>query len=1416
MNEKLLTPEFIFEVSWEICNKVGGINTVVATKALNLVSEFKDNFILVGPDLWRETQKNPVFLEDPNLFRTWRNSAQEEGLRIKVGRWKIVGNPIVILIDFSAFVPQKDQIFKTFWEKYGLDSISGQRDYVESAIFGYAAGKVIDSFCSYNLTIRDKVVAHFHEWMTGAGVLYLKQNAPQVATLFTTHATIVGRSIAGNGQELYSKLKEYNGDAKARELNVVAKQSLEKCSAQNADCFTTVSEITAKECEQFLEKKVDVVTPNGFEDNFVPQDAEFETKRKDARKRILEVAQAMFGEEISQDAVLIANSGRYEFRNKGIDIFIQSLGELQKRDNLKKDVIALILVPANNYGPRRDLMEKLQGKDIQVNQDKWNKYLTHGLHEREYDQILNECKNVNLENTAESRVKIIYAPCYLDGNDGIFNMGYYDILIGMDLTIFPSYYEPWGYTPLESLAFHIPTVTTNLAGIGMWVNRELVQVNDGIDVLERKVGKDETLIKNIVERIVAWTHKSDYDQQRARENAFTISRIALWKNLIRYYKEAFHIALEKIPLRADKLRSTIQTEHFITKKEYKSNKPVWKSVMVQSKLPDLFKGLDEISRNLWWCWNYEAIELFEYVDKDLWASTLGNPIVLIKETSLERFTDLQNDQQFIYQFNQVYSKFKKYMAEKDKRIAPRIAYFSMEFGLSDTLKIFSGGLGILAGDYLKEASDVNIDMFGIGFLYKYGYFTQQLSLTGEQLVTYEAQNYSNLPINPVLDEAGNQIDVQVAFPGRTVYARIWRVDVGRTPLYLLETDFEKNTPEDRKISWELYGGDNEHRLKQEMFLGIGGIRAIEAVGLKPDLYHCNEGHAAFIGIERLRYLINDMNLTFMESLEIVRASTLYTTHTPVPAGHDSFSEDLIMIYMGHYPSRLKITWDEFINLGKVNPEDKTEKFSMSVLATNVSQEVNGVSWLHGEVTKAMFNHMWEGFYPEELHIGYVTNGIHGPTWMAKAWKNLYRTALGEVIFTDMSNKEHWNKIYKVADKNIWEIRQNQRKILIDFVKDRISRMWVKRHEDPKRIVEIKNLLNENTLTFGFARRFATYKRAYLLFSNLERLAKIVNNHDMPVQFFFAGKAHPRDGAGQDLIKHIVQISRRPEFRGKIVFLENYDMELAKKLVQGVDVWLNTPTRPLEASGTSGMKAVINGVMNFSVLDGWWVEGYKEGAGWMLPEQNTYDTPAFQDELDAETIYATLEEQIIPLFYKRDQDGIPTGWIDYIKNCIANIAPEFTTKRMIDDYKSKYYHKLFERTLEMRKNDFQKAKTIATWKKKVFRSWDAIEVVSTNFSELSKETWRLGDKYLAEVVLDLKDLGDITLGVELVVTDNQHIHQNKIISIKEFELVKVENNRAHFQIEIVPPKAGMFNYGVRVYPKNADLPHRMDFSYLKWI
>lgn len=566
------------------------------------------------------------------------------------------------------------------------------------------------------------------------------------------------------------------------------------------------------------------------------------------------------------------------------------------------------------------------------------------------------------------------------------------------------------------------------------------------------------------------------------------------------------------------------------------NTPNWKEVTVKSRIPEELEKLSEIARNIWWAWNFEATELFRDLDPELWKECGQNPVLLLERMSYEKLEALAKDKVILRRMNEVYTKFRDYMDVKPDGQRPSIAYFSMEYGLSSVLKIYSGGLGVLAGDYLKEASDSNVDLCAVGFLYRYGYFTQTLSMDGQQIANYEAQNFGQLPIERVMDANGQPLIVDVPYLDYFVHANVWRVNVGRISLYLLDTDNEMNSEFDRPITHQLYGGDWENRLKQEILLGIGGILTLKALGIKKDVYHCNEGHAALINVQRICDYVAT-GLTFDQAIELVRASSLYTVHTPVPAGHDYFDEGLFGKYMGGYPSRMGITWDDLMDLGRNNPGDKGERFCMSVFACNTSQEVNGVSWLHGKVSQEMFSSIWKGYFPEESHVGYVTNGVHFPTWSATEWKELYFKYFNENFWFDQSNPKIWEAIYNVPDEEIWKTRMTMKNKLVDYIRKSFRDTWLKNQGDPSRIVSLMDKINPNALLIGFGRRFATYKRAHLLFTDLDRLSKIVNNPDYPVQFLFTGKAHPHDGAGQGLIKRIIEISRRPEFLGKIIFLE---------------------------------------------------------------------------------------------------------------------------------------------------------------------------------------------------------------------------------------------------------------------------------------
>ena len=850
----------------------------------------------------------------------------------------------------------------------------------------------------------------------------------------------------------------------------------------------------------------------------------------------------------------------------------------------------------------------------------------------------------------------------------------------------------------------------------------------------------------------------------------------------------------------------------------RANDPIWTNIYAYAQLPEELRRLEELTHNLWWVWNPRAQSLFRRLSPELWEATEGNPVTVARQLSAEDISKICQDKELMRELDEVYATFKAYMAEPQDSVRPSVAYFSMEYGLTNVLKIYSGGLGVLAGDYLKEASDSNVRMTAVGFLYRYGYFTQTLSPEGQQQASYEAQDFAQLPLEQIFKADGQTpLVLEVPYSTHTVYCHVWRVNVGRISLYLLDTDIAQNSEWDRPITHQLYGGDWENRLKQEYLLGIGGVLLLKKLGITKDVYHMNEGHAAFMNAQRLVDYVEGEGLPFDEALELVRASSLYTVHTPVPAGHDYFAEDLLGKYLGHLPARLGISWHEFVDLGREHP-GSDEKFSMSVFALNTCQEANGVSLLHGRVSQEMFAPVWKGFFPEELHVGYVTNGVHLPTWASAEWQELYTKVFGVDYLHHQTSEETWAKVQQIPSDVLWETHQTIKLRLIEHIRSFYGERWIRNSGDPETTVSVLEGINPNALLIGFGRRFATYKRAHLLFTDLERLERIVNNPKYPVQFLFTGKAHPADGGGQGLIKYILEISRRPEFLGKIIFLENYDMRLASKLIAGVDIWMNTPTRPLEASGTSGEKAEMNGVLNLSVLDGWWYEGYRKGAGWALTDKRTFADQGLQDKLDATTIYDLLEKEILPLYFNRDGRPYSEAWVQTMKNSMNFIAPHYTMRRMMDDYFDRFYTKLAQRSARLHAEGNAIAKQLVAWKQSVISHWDELQVISVEdmgSSIQSNSERHTGANETIRLVLDKHAL-TCDLDVELVDAREDEHGKLCLVAKTPLKLVSQEGTRAVYEISFVQSRPGHYKRALRILPSHPELPHRMDFALVRWV
>ncbi|GAC1448647.1 MAG: alpha-glucan family phosphorylase [Ktedonobacterales bacterium] len=842
-------------------------------------------------------------------------------------------------------------------------------------------------------------------------------------------------------------------------------------------------------------------------------------------------------------------------------------------------------------------------------------------------------------------------------------------------------------------------------------------------------------------------------------------------------------------------------------------------VAVFPGIPPRIARLHELAYNLWWTWNAEAQALYACIDPDLWTTTEHNAVRVLAEAALGRLKRLAEDPDFLARYDAVLAAFDAYMHPDStwfSRAYPEaatktIAYFSAEFGLHESLPIYSGGLGILSGDHCKEASDLGLPLVGVGFLYPQGYFRQRITREGQQEALYEKLNFSQLAATAATDPQGREVIVSVDLPGRKVYAKVWRFQVGRMPLYLMDTDVEPNGPSDRTLSARLYGGDHEMRIAQEIMLGIGGVRALRALDIDPLVWHMNEGHSAFLGLERCRELVQGAGLTFDQAREVEAANAVFTTHTPVAAGNDVFGYDLVERYFHDYWPQLGLNRDTFLALAREDFE-WGPGFSMTVLALKLSAQHNGVSRLHGDVSRRMWHFLWPDVEVDEVPIGSITNGVHTATWLAPQLDALYRRHLGADWYAHLDEPALWQHIGAIPDGELWEVHRELKGSMIAFARRRLARQRTRIGEGGPAVSAAASLLDPEALTLGFARRSATYKRATLLFRDRARLARLLADPQRPVQIVFAGKAHPNDRPGQDFIRAVYEYSRQPEFEGRIVFLEDYDMDMARHLVSGVDVWLNTPIRPHEASGTSGQKASLNGIPNCSIIDGWWEEGYNGANGWAIGEQREYQNAEMRDETDALALYDTLEHQIIPLYYDRGLDGVPHQWVATMKEAIRTIAPVFSMRRMVKEYAERLYVPALQFGQQRDGDHFRLARELAAWKQRVSAAWSEVAVQAEGPHE---ERLAVGEPVAVRALVRLGGLKPEDVAVELVagMDENGTLRDQHVTPM---ELVGVDGDGPRrYEARLVPGANGSLVYGVRVIPRHAGLAHPFELGLGRW-
>ena len=1379
-------PQQVFEISWEVCNKVGGIHTVLSSKAKTAVERYHDDYICVGPLLLTGAGQQPPFDDEPG-HEAFIQSCREAGLPVRIGRWRIAGRPRCMLVGFSSLYEQKNGILAGLWERHHVDSIAGDWDYVEPVLFATAAAMVIEKWWEEHLApFHRRAVVHAHEWMTGAALLYLKERIPSIGTVFTTHATMLGRAIASLGIDPSQGLGGKTSQQLAEEHGVRAKHSLEGACARGADAFTTVSAITADEAELLHGRRADVLVPNGIDLDVVDQLAAGD--RAETRKAVAKLAEAMLGESVG-NSLFVGIAGRYEFHNKGIELLLDALGRM--KDKPGRNVIAFLLIPAGNSGMRSELLERLESgpKNGPIG------ICSHNLFDEERDPVQVHCKSLGIDNKKGSRVKVLQIPVYLRPDDGVFGREYEAVLAAMDIGVYPSFYEPWGYTPQEALAVGVPTITTDLAGFGRWAIQEGLGAKDGITVIPRQRVPYEEVTQALVRELESFLSKGGADASM-RDRCRAAAGHTAWKDLFANYESAYTLSLDAVQKRSTSGVVQFRLPRRALPSPGVGPNPRLTNFEVSATVPQALKGLEKLSRNYWWSWQPGIRELFAAVDPSF-GRISDNAIQCLHRASVEALERLAKDKNYLRRLQEAEQRFDDYMAGAAKPVqlsenGPAItgeypiAYFSAEFGVHPSLPIYSGGLGILAGDHLKSASDLALPLIGVGIFYRFGYMQQKLASDGQQLAVDRENDPSDLAVEAVRAADGRPLEITVPMPGRELVLRAWKAQVGRVPLYLLDANVPQNRPEDRDITRNLYGGDTETRIQQEIVLGRGGVRLLRAMGLRPSVYHMNEGHAAFLTLERTSRLVRGEGLTFESAREYVAETTLFTTHTPVPAGHDRFGEDLMRRYFGDAEEWVGLPWDRFFALGSGG---QGTEFNVTWLAMNFAGFINGVSKLHGIASQKLLHAFWPGLLLSEAPIDTITNGIHLASWTDEGIANLLRRGKQAVRPIDFAGAAGMDRA------ELWRAHSACKVRMVEHVRAALERSFHARGDSPALLQQMQEGLDPNALYLGLARRFAPYKRAHLLFSDPVRLRHILDNPHRPVRIVVSGKAHPRDRLGQDIMKKIVQMSRTPEFAGKILFVEDYDISLARALVQGVDVWVNTPTRMEEASGTSGMKAAANGVLNLSIGDGWWPEAADGQNGWTIGGAQVYEDSELQNQADTTALYGLIEDELVPTYFTRDSRGMPEAWVESMVHCLATVPPQFNTDRMVQEYADKAYKQLAGNYFFQQAAKKAPARDAGKEVVRIKNAFAQVKIVAANTVEL--QDFKVGQHL--DVTLDV-DLGTVLpqdILVELVLEQQDTGEGSSLVVVPMKSTGEMRGNVHSYVGSHSVEKTGRYAHGMRV-------------------
>jgi phosphorylase/glycogen(starch) synthase len=1413
---------YFFEVSWEVCNMVGGIHTVLMTKATEMEKHYGDNYITVGPNVPHPISTSPVFSEeiwDESFYISMQELANM-GILVRMGRWLIPGEPKCLLVSSRRLGEQRDRILAQYWERYQLNSLFGSWDYIEPVLFAHAVGLVIERIFSDHILARKvPCIVQAHEWMTGVALLHLKDQLPEIATVFTTHATILGRSLSAQttNELLLARLRNGNPQELAQQVGVISKHSLESIVAKQCDVFTTVSKTTSDECEVVLERKPDVLLLNAIGEE-VPSPALLEKSAKQSAKlKLLQIATRVTGSRYkSQETITIITSGRYEFTNKGIDLFIGAIGELQKQQgNIpeSKQVIAFVMCP-RDHGH----INTFSGKPL---------LSTHEIADENHDPVIRAAQDWGLSNDANSRVHLVFVPLYLNGQDSTFPYQYYDILTGADLSCFPSWYEPWGYTPLEAIALGVPTITSDLAGFGQWA-KEFGEWNDtGVKVLKRIGSSSAETQSELFNSLVNFTQLNSIEKIALSGKALKLSQQARWKNFSRFYFEAHQKALEKVQARTlapgyDRFRS-FSMGHLMMPTKYSTARAHVRNFQVKSRYSEVLEGLLRVAeQNIWWTWNPKIFRLFSLWDEKLWDDVEQNPRLFLEGVDDKMLTQLLLNTELKKLLEEVQADL---LEISQRQFQPEIAYFCMEYGLVDQLRIYSGGLGILAGDHLKTAADIQMPLVAFGLFYRYGYFRQNISSDGVQESTFHRVDHLKAPLEPILDESGGAMIFNIPCREVQLYFKVWKLSLGGVNLFLIDTDVSDNSLELRLTTDRLYPNDPEKRVMQEWVLSNGGLEIIKHLKFKPSTYHMNEGHTAFLILGRAVRLMQEHSLSFEEALVFVRHTTVFTTHTPVPAGHDQFPEELISKVLVPFLKSNGFS-DEMVfkafSLGRSLDFGPNALFSMTGLAIRGSQFVNGVSRIHGEVSRKMFHSIYPELDPSEVPVTSVTNGIHLRSWIAPHWQNLFSNEMGIDWYKHVRSENYWDKFHYLPNEKIWKTKIKLKKQLVNWISTYIRANLLHEQRSRPELSAILGSLNENTLIITHAKRMTPYKRADLLFSNKERLQKILNG-DQPILLIYAGKSHPADGAGQALIQKINHFAKQPEFLGKILFIENYDLEFAQKLIAGSDLWINTPLRPLEACGTSGMKAGVNGTLNFAVADGWWPEFYNGKNGWMIGSEKDVYRDELQNGMDVNAIFHMLETEIIPLYQERSEEGVPEKWVEKIKESIGSLIPHVTSERMLADYNETLYQPATNYFKEFSSNEFNALKKLIECKNILVENWDSVSFLDVTVSNPSGDSWMVDDNIEVHVSLKHKGLPIEMLEVQAITESTSggctHAQKTRINMFRpEVRDGKCEDGESSWVAMINLEDTGAHSMSLRLQPKRFKTfrPINMTVNLTKWL